>query len=151
MRIHMPLMGKLRRRASKREPGQAMIEMAIVMTVLLILSFGMVDFGLFLTGYIRASNCAREMTRAAVIRNASAASVCGNDQITPLFESATYTLSPGSYMSASAGTSVTATVTGTYRWKAIAPVINAFFPGTPWNPTITTTTTATMRMEGQKP
>jgi len=151
MKFRLPLLGRLRRRASKREPGQAMIEMAIVMSILMILSFGLVDFGLFLTGYIRASNCAREMTRAAVVRNASAASVCGNDQITPLFESATFTLSPATYMSANAGTSVTATVSGTYRWKAIAPLINAFFPGTPWSPTITTTTTATMRMEGSRP
>jgi Flp pilus assembly protein TadG len=151
MKFSMPLRGKLSRRANKREPGQAMIEMAIVMSILLILSFGMVDFGLFLTGYIRASNCAREMTRSAVVRNPDAASVCGDDQVTPLFESASFTLSPGSFMSASSGTSVTATVTATYRWKALAPLMNAFFPGTPWNPTITTTTRATMRMEGQRP
>lgn len=150
MKFRIPFRGK-HHRAAKEKPGQAMIEMAIVMSILLILSFGMVDFGLFLTGYIRASNCAREMARSAVVRNPNAASVCGGDQISPLFESAGFTLSPSGYMTAAAGTSVTATVTGTYRWKAIAPLINAFFPGTPWNPTISTTTTATMRMEGQRP
>jgi Flp pilus assembly protein TadG len=140
-----------RRALSRRQRGQAVIEMALVMTVLLILSFGMVDFGMFLTGYIRASNCAREVTRAAVIRNPSATSFCANHQLTPLFESANVTLNPPGYMTASSGTAVTATVTAVYRWKAIAPLINAFFPGTPWNPTITTTTTSTMRLEGRGP
>lgn len=135
-----------------RKSGQAMIEMAIVMSLLLILTFGMVDFGLFLTGYIRASNCAREVTRTAVVRVAGAETKCGSHQLTPLFESYSVALDPADYMNASTGTPVKATVVATYRWKAIAPLMNAFYPGgTIWDPTITTTTTATMRMEGKKP
>ncbi len=140
-----------RRGLTGRKRGQAMVEMAIVMTLLLILSFGMVDFGLYLTGTIRASNCAREVTRAAVIRNPNAATFCNSHQLTPLFESATVTLNPSVYMDAASGTQVTATVVAVYRWKAIAPLINAFFPGTPWNATQSTTTTSTMRMEGRRP
>jgi Flp pilus assembly protein TadG len=139
-----------RPRLTGRQRGQAIVEMALVMSILLILSFGMVDFGLFLTGYIRSSNCAREVTRAAVVRNPDAANMCTGHQLTPLFESANVTISPGGYMTADAGSPVTATVVTVYRWKAIAPLINAFFPGTPWNPTQTSTTTSTMRMEGRK-
>ncbi len=142
---------RMRRGLTGRRRGQAMVEMAIVMSVLLILSFGMVDFGLFLTGYIRASSCAREVTRGAVIRNASAPTFCNGHQLTPLFESVTVTVNPSGYMTANSGTPVTATVVAVYRWKAIAPLINAFFPGTPWAATATTTTTATMRMEGRAP
>lgn len=140
-----------RRRLTGRRRGQAILEMAVVMSLLLILTFGMVDFGLFLTGYIRASNCAREVTRAAVIRNASAGTMCSSHQLTPLFESVTVTVTPGGYMTADSGTEVTATVVGVYRWKALAPLINAFYPGTPWSPTQSTTTRATMRMEGRRP
>lgn len=142
---------KAARGLTRRRRGQAMVEMAIVLSTLLILSFGMVDFGLYLTGYIRASNCAREVARAAVIRNPGAATFCANHQLTPLFETATVTVSPSAYMVANSGTPVTATVVAVYRWKAIAPLINAFSPGTPWSATATTTTTATMRMEGRAP
>lgn len=136
---------------ARRQSGQAVIEMGLVMIVLMTLTFGMVDFGFFLTGYIRASNCAREVARAAVIRSTGAATVCGTDQLTPIFESATVAIGPSGYLTETAGTPVTATVTGVYRWKAIAPLINAFYPGgTLWNPTITTTHTATMRLEGRK-
>lgn len=134
---------------TRRRRGQALVEMAIVMSTILILTFGMVDFGLYLTGYIRASNCAREVARAAAIRNPIATTFCDGYHLSPLLENVTVTVNPGVYISANAGTPVTATVVGVYRWKAIAPVINAFLPGTPWSPTTTTTTTATMRLEGR--
>jgi Flp pilus assembly protein TadG len=150
MKLRMPLTERLRRRRDEK-PGQAVIEMAFVMIILLILSFGMVDFGMLLTGYIRASNCAREAARTAVVREPGADGVCAAHQLTPLFESATVSLDPAAYEDLDSGTEVKATVVATYRWKAIAPLMNAFFPGSPWDPTITTTTTTTMRMEGRRP
>lgn len=142
--------GEPRRQRRRRRRGQSLIEMAFVMGVLLVLTFGMVDFGLFLTGYIRATNCAREVARAAVVRNASAVSVCGNEQLVPLFENVSVTLSNPNYMNANAGTPITVTIAATYRWRALATLINEFFPGNPWSGTTSTTSKATMRMEGQK-
>jgi Flp pilus assembly protein TadG len=137
---------------SQRHSGQAIVEMALVMIVLLIVSFGTVDFGILLTGRVMASNCAREAARKAVVREAVAGDFCATTHhLTPLFESAGLTLSPGDYVDADSGTSVTSTVTATYRWIAIAPLVNAFFPGTPMDPTFTSTASATMRMEGRRP
>ena len=152
-RLKLELMIRRRQpsgRVRKRR-GQAIIEMAIVMVLLLILSFGMADFGLYLTGYIRATNCAREVARQAVVRNSAAATVCGNDQLTPLFVSAGTAFNPPDYMNASSGTPLTVTIEAKYRWKAIGPLLNAFFPGTVWPAETTTTSKATMRMEGRKP
>lgn len=146
----LPQIGRDGARPRKRR-GQAIIEMALVMVVLLTLSFGVVDFGLFLTGYIRASNCAREAARTAIVRDTVGTDFCSSGhQLVPLFESAPVSMDPTNYKCQDRGTPVTATVTATYRWKAIAGVVNTFFPGTPWAETQATITKATMRMDGDK-
>ena len=136
-------------RPARKRRGQAIIEMAVVMVVLLTLTFGMVDFSLFLSGHIQVTSCAREVARQAVVRQDGALTKC--DGQLGLFEIHTVTISPSDYKNANTGDPLTVTVTGTYRWKALAPIVNAFFPGTLWPATHTTTTKVTMRMEGRRP
>ncbi|MBA2277389.1 MAG: pilus assembly protein [Chloroflexia bacterium] len=132
----------------RKRRGQAVIEMALVMTVLLTVSFGMVDFGLYLNGYIRATNCVREVARQAAIRHPAALSACDDHQLTPLFETITGpTTDPTNYKCITTREKVTVKLQGTYRWKAIAGLINAFFPGSVWNEIHTFTVTSTMRLE----
>jgi len=141
------LLGRaMRRRPAQRRRGQALIEMALVMTVLLILTFGMADFGLFLTGHIQASNCAREVARRAVVRDPDATNSCNEGQLA-LFESSTIIVNPDPWVCKPAKSPVTATVEGTYRWIAIGPLLNALIPGSAWPTHTTTRTNMTMRME----
>ncbi len=141
----------LRQRQPNRRPrkrrGQALIEMALVMTVLLTLTFGLVDFGMFLTSYIRATNCAREVARSAVVHTANAKDLC-NAQDLVMLENVTITVNPDPWVGKKRGTPVTVTVQGEYRWVALAPILNAFFPGSAMAETIMTTHKTTMYMEG---
>jgi Flp pilus assembly protein TadG len=146
VKLQMPLR---KRTTEKKNPGQAIIEMAFVMTILLMLSFGMADFGLLLTAEIQASNCAREVARRAVVRDGGATGACsGYTALNALAGSPTVTLTPG-YMTAAAGSSVTARVDGTYTFIAIAPIINALIPGSAFPTTSTVGSETTMRMEGK--
>jgi Flp pilus assembly protein TadG len=150
MKIRMPLKERLRRRAGKRDPGQAIIEMALVMVILLILSFGVADFGLLLTAHIQTSNCAREIARRAVVRDANAAAACdGYAALNALVGSPSVSLPD--YMSLDSGEPVTARIEGTYTFFAIAPLSNAFFPGNPVPATVAVGSETTMRMEGSRP
>ena len=45
--------------------GQAMVEMALVATILLMLTFGTADLGLFMYKYVQAANCTREAAQGA--------------------------------------------------------------------------------------
>ena len=45
-----------------------MIEMALVMMILLMLTFGTVDAGLYMYRFVQAANCTREAARRAAVR-----------------------------------------------------------------------------------
>jgi len=121
------------------------------MSILMVLSMGMVDFGLFLTSYIRATNCTREAARAAVVRRADAASLCTTDNLTPLYSAYNVTIAPAGYTTANSGEPVTVTINATYQWKILAPVINLFTPGSVFPATSAVTVKTTMRLEGRRP
>lgn len=132
----------------RRHRGQAIVEMAMVMSVLMVLSMGIVDSSLFLTAYIRATNCTREAARAAVVRTPDAGNICNNDMLSPLFSSYTVSISPN-YMTDPAGNPVTVTINATYSWNILGPTIDAFIPGGSLSATSVTVKT-TMRLEGRK-
>jgi Flp pilus assembly protein TadG len=149
MKLHMPLRRKRRNRSDKK-PGQAIIEMAFVMTLLLILSFGIADFGLLLTAEIQASNCAREIARRAVVRDASAATACSGYTALNALIGGPPTVTLPAYMDLASGTSITARVDGDYTFIAIAPLLNNLFPGSLFPATSSVGSETTMRMEGKK-
>lgn len=51
----------------RNKRGAAMVEMAIVVTLLLLLVFGIIDFGLMLKDYLALSQAAREGARSAAV------------------------------------------------------------------------------------
>jgi Flp pilus assembly protein TadG len=58
------------------EPGQGIIELAILIPVLALLVFAMVDTGFWLADYVAIANAARSGARAAATCDAAGISVC---------------------------------------------------------------------------
>lgn len=56
-------------RLLKRSRGQSLVELSLILPVLMILVFGILDFGLGLRSYISLSNAVREGARYASIGN----------------------------------------------------------------------------------
>ncbi|MGN0064610.1 MAG: TadE/TadG family type IV pilus assembly protein [Nocardioides sp.] len=56
---------RILQRRARDEKGAAAVEFALVMPVLLILVFGIIDFGLYFNRYAAVSNAAREGVRSA--------------------------------------------------------------------------------------
>lgn len=134
------LLGCLERRRgiAKPKPGQAMIEMALVVMILLTLTFGTVDIGLYMYDYVQAANCVRESARRAAVRAENAASppFCISSDLAPVV--------PAGYQSLPAGSEIQVTLTKQHNWLAIC----YFVPGMSCEIDIKAATS--MRMEGQK-
>ena len=125
-----------KRKRSGTKPGQAMIEMALVALLLLILTFGTVDAGLYMYKYVQAANCTREAARRAAVRQDPAnIPYCVDASLAPTI----------TYDAAGApGTDVTATLAKNHSWLVIGNLV----PGL--GSTIPINSHTTMRMEGQK-
>lgn len=127
-----------RRRSGATKPGQAMIEMALVIMLLLTLSFGTVDVGLFMYDYVQAANCVRESARRAAVRadNAASPPFCISSNLVPQV--------PAGYKSLPTGSEIQVTLTKPHKWIAICYLV----PG--MDCTFDITAKTSMRMEGQK-
>jgi Flp pilus assembly protein TadG len=62
-------MGRLRRRADAREAGSALVELAVVVPLLMLLLFGVIEFGLTLNHDVDLTNGVREGARQAAVAN----------------------------------------------------------------------------------
>ena len=114
-----------------------MVEMAIVALLLLTLTFGTADMGLFMYKYVQAANCTREAARRAAVRkDPSNIPYCLDASLQP---TVTY-----ADTGQAAGTDVTASVDTTYSWIVIGYLV----PGL--GNTISLRSHTTMRLEGQK-
>jgi Flp pilus assembly protein TadG len=97
------------------EQGSAMVEFALVLTILLTLMFGVMDFSRALYAYHFLSNAAREATRYASVRGSSFAGVsCGTPPpvvfacgaaTTDITDYVQSIVAPGVYVSGSANSS----------------------------------------------
>ena len=130
----------VRRARSLAQPrrGQALIETALVLPLLLTLMFGIAEMGLYMYDYMQAANCAREAARRAAVRDPDADSppYCVSATLQP-------TLTPTAYATAPGGSVVTATVSSTHTWLVIGNLIPGLGASQPLNATVV------MRMEGQ--
>jgi Flp pilus assembly protein TadG len=115
-----------------------MIEMALVILMLLILTFGIADVGLYMFRFVQATNCTREVARRAAVRedNPTAAPFCASGD---LRGAVTIAYDPDD----SPGSDVTASLNVTHNWIAISYLI----PG--MEDTIAIRAATTMRMEGE--
>ncbi len=115
-----------------------MVEMSLVMMLLLILSFGVADLGLYMYNYVQAANCVRESARRAAVRadDAESPPFCLSSQLQP-------TVTPG-YKTLPVGSEVTATLDSTHRLIALC----YFVPGMSCDQPLKAA--SSMRMEGEK-
>ena len=123
---------------TKPKAGQAIIEMALVIMILLTLTFGTADIGLFMYDYVQAANCVREAARRAAVRapNADSPPYCANSGLVPQV--------PAGYQDFPTGSEVEVTLTKEHQWIAICH----FVPG--MSCTFDITARTSMRMEGQE-
>jgi Flp pilus assembly protein TadG len=127
------------RRLARPRRGQALIETALVLPILLTLVFGIAEMGLYMYDYVQAANCAREAARRASVRAADADSppYCVSATLQP-------TLTPANYEDQPGGSDITAEVDSDHNWI----VIDNLIPGLP-NP-MPLNATVVMRMEGEE-
>ncbi|PKM44519.1 MAG: pilus assembly protein TadG [Firmicutes bacterium HGW-Firmicutes-8] len=129
----------------KTEQGQAIVEMALVLPILLMLIFGIVEFGRILNTYMIVTDLSREGARkgavggtdgeiGATVRNNAAAADLEQDDVS-------VNIVPAAASKRSRGTSVEVQVS--YPVDIIAPVIGTII-GDPY----VVTSQTTMRVEG---
>ena len=141
-----------RPRRSGRPPrrGNALLDLAFVLPILLALTFGAVEYGYALYVKHVLQGAAREGARAAIVAGATPANVnsaIDNSMQTAGFAQGKYTrsISPGGWNSGAAGTTVTVEVKAT--WSAVGVnVLPQALGGI--NPSKELKATTTMRKEG---
>ena len=111
--------------------GQAILEFALILPLILILVGGVVDFGVYMFQREQAGACVRTVARKASVRKITALSITESPQCTTASNKGggpNLTLDPAfgaGYMTAPAGTNVRATITYSYT-----PVLlGVFVPG----------------------
>ena len=65
----------LKRIAIKKEEGQTMVELAIVLPILLVLLIGIIQFGIAFNNYLTLTDAARAGARKAVVTHSASACV----------------------------------------------------------------------------
>jgi len=110
----------MRRRASgeRRDGGAAAVEMALLLPVLLLILFGIVDFGRMLNTQIALSQAAREGVRGLALgTSANPTSIVQTNAYPVTGVTVTYTACPANPTSTSV-----ATVTATKAFSYVTPV-----------------------------
>ncbi len=124
----------------RTEQGQALVEMALVLPILILIIFGIIEFGRIMNTYLIVTNAAREGARQGVVG--------GNDTaVQNAVKNTAYTLDPAKLTitinpmgTRSRGAALNVRVT--YRLDIIAPVISVI-TGNPY----IVTASSTMRVE----
>ena len=131
---------------TSRRSGMATVELAILLPLLLTLTFGMIEYGWMFWKAQEVNNAAREGVRAAVLPSATTAAV--QTRVNGLMTSAglggatyTVTCSPTDVSTAAVGAEVSVTVV--VQYSNVSPVAVPLIPLP-----ATITGTATMAKEG---
>jgi Flp pilus assembly protein TadG len=119
-----------------------MIEFAVILPLFLLLTGGVIDFGIYMFQREQASSCVRTVARKASVRSETAKSVAEAPQCTTAVNKAALTLTPDypTYKTYGAGKNVTAAIS--YQYTPI--FLGSLIPGGIAMPV---TASVTMRME----
>ena len=115
--------------ASRRQAGQSLVEFALVSTIFLTLLMGIVDFGRGVMAQNSLSHAAREGARRGLYVESTDAQI---RQTVRSQEGLAVGLTDGQIAVSPSGTRKpgdTVTVTLTYTFVAVTPMMNAFIPG----------------------
>jgi len=135
------MMMYLRHRILRRQAGQAAVELALVIPLLLLLVFGVFEFGRLLNAYLTLQHAAREGARLGVLG-------ATDSEIIAVIESTAVTLRTSDLVieispiqaGRTAGTIMTVTVT--YAFEVVVPVISGIIGSS-----LPITSTLSMRVE----
>ena len=109
-----------------RQDGQALVEMAIILPLLLVFLLGTIEMGRVFHSYIVVTQASREGARlAAVGKNDTEVNTVIADNTSSLGDTVTVNISP-SETNRRVGDTVTVGVQ--YEVDLVAPIITAFFP-----------------------
>jgi Flp pilus assembly protein TadG len=139
----LSLVRRYRRRDGGDERGAAMVEFALVLPLLLVLVFGIVDFGRAFQSWITLTNAAREGARLGAT-GAKASDICARVTTTAALAGVSCSVDNAQ---GTTGTSVK--VTAGYTLKFITPVgpLLGLLGGSGFKTTYNLTSTADMRLE----
>jgi Flp pilus assembly protein TadG len=124
----MPTMNRRRPRAGAGDRGAAAVEFALLLPVLLLIVFGIIDFGRALNAQITLTQAAREGERLAAVGQPTAVVVARTQAAATTLTGVTVTVTA---CPAGAGLGTTAVVKASYPFSFITPVgaIAALFGG----------------------
>lgn len=110
----------------KKQKGQALVEFAIILPLLLMLVMGILQFGMMLNVYLAIENASREGARAGIVGSSDAEIqqliISTSPSLDP--ENLTVTITPDE-TNRSSGDTITVKVT--YNYKLIVPIISRLF------------------------
>ena len=108
--------------------GQGLVEMAIVLPVLLLLLFGMIEFGRIFNAFLVTKEASREGARLAIVGKNNSAITTAVKGVGGMWNpaEATITINPEDLADRKKGDPVTVTVH--YNVALIAPVISGILP-----------------------
>ncbi len=143
------------RRRVRNERGQALLETAITLPVLLFVGVGIIEFGRAYQTWQVVTNAAREGARVAVLPGTADASV--TTRVQDYFEAgqltgasaATVAITRNNAISIGAGTATASKVAVSYPFEfmVLQPVANLVVTGSTYGEALTMTASATMRNE----
>lgn len=132
-------------RNAPRDRGAAAVEFALLLPVLLLLIFGVIDFGRALNAQITLTQAAREGARLDALGKPSATVVSGTQTAATGLSPVTVTVTA---CPANAGAAVNAVVNAKYTFSFVTPVASvARMFGSSLGATITLTATGVMPCE----
>ena len=106
---------------NKRNRGQTLVEMAIVLPILVALIFGMTDFARVLNGYLAITEASREGARVAALSGNDAAVELAANNAAPNLDPTRLTVTT---LPATRSRGDAVTVTVTYSIDIITPLVN---------------------------
>lgn len=128
-------------KTNKRERGQSMVEFALVLPVVLLLIFGLLEFGRVVNAEISAGHCANELARYGVVQTgnddqieAAIVAYAGSDAnpVCPTFdldEEGELAVEVNVAYPAGEATGRAIIVSITYPVEIVVPILREFFPG----------------------
>lgn len=131
------------RKLIKNKRGQALVELALALPLLLIIVMGTIEFGRIFHSYVLITNASREGARVAVTGVGDAAITNRINNVTSTLGTKEIIIEPDESVRLSTSYyQPYVTVTVKYKLNLITPLIDTFVP----NP-ITLTTATSMKME----
>ncbi|HEY6276044.1 MAG TPA: TadE/TadG family type IV pilus assembly protein [Streptosporangiaceae bacterium] len=115
----MPTMNRRRPQTGAADRGAAAVEFALLLPVLLLIVFGIIDFGRALNAQITLTEAAREGARLASVGDVTSVVVAQTQAAAPTLTGMTVIVVP---CPAGAGLGTNAVVTASYPFSFITPI-----------------------------